>query len=234
MPHPQELREVTWERRLDPIKVCADWHRGKRVCPECRFLVNMENHHLRCSAAAPCGPLADITPLQEDQKATPTEPAADPAAATTRTAALQDEQLTLRGDIITMIHQTTTRDAHRNHVVQRTLAQRMNEFHEADQQQLQRMTNTLEIIIAEQQGMNEQVQARQQAGRPVRAYRTPIRRRTPGTRPDLAGASVWTGGVLSRILRDRLLGAAAGAAITLAGLWFLLVSAATAAVILHT
>jgi len=49
----------------------------------------------------------------------------------------------------------------------------MNEFHDADQQQLQQMTNTLGAIITEQQRMNEQLQARQQASRPVRIYRTP-------------------------------------------------------------
>jgi len=39
--------------------------------------------------------------------------------------------------------------------------------------------------------------------------------------------------LMSRIWRDRLLGAAAGAAITLASLWFLLISTAAAAVILR-
>jgi len=123
LPHPNELLEVTRERRLNPVKAYADWHRGKRVCPECRFLVNMENHHLRCSAAAPCETLADITPPQEDQENI------NPAVAT---AALQDEQLALLGEIVTIIHQTTTRDARRNHVVHRTLAQQINKFHYAD------------------------------------------------------------------------------------------------------
>jgi len=210
LPHPDELLAVTRERRLNPVKACTDWHRGKWVCPDCRFLVNLENHHLRCSAAAPRAPLADIT--QEDQEnAHPTE---DPAATATVAAVLQDEQLTLLGEIVTMICQTTTRDARRNHVVHRTLAQRMNEFHDADQQQLQRMATTMEAIIAEQQRMNEQLRTRQQASRPVRIFRIPIRRH-PVTLPprnaprDLAGASVWTAGVLSRTRRDRLLGTSA-------------------------
>jgi len=235
LPHPNELLEVTRERHLNPVKACADWHRGKRVCPECRFLVNMENHHLRCSPTAPREPLADITPPQEDQEATgPTEgPAADPVAAAAMAAALQDEQLTLLGEIVTMIHQTTTRDARRNHVVHRTLAQRMNEFHDADQQRLQGMTRVLAEIVNEQQRLNEQLQARQQASRPVRIYRTPIRRRAAPTRHDLAGASVWTGDVLSRISRDRLVSTAAGAAVTLAVLWLGLITAAAAAVLLR-
>jgi len=145
LPHPNELLEVTREQRLNPAKACADWYRVKRVCPKCRFLVNMENHHLRCSAAAPHENLADITPPQEDQENI------NPAATT---AALQDEQLALLREIVTMIHQTTTQDARRNHVVHRTLTQRMNEFHYADQQQLEQMTNTLGAIITEQQRMN--------------------------------------------------------------------------------
>jgi len=66
-----------------------------------------------------------------------------------------------------MIHQTTSQDARRNNVVHRTLAQQMNQFHHADQQQLQQMANTLGAIIT------EQLQARQQASQPVRIYRTP-------------------------------------------------------------
>ena len=236
LPHPNELLEVTRERHLNPVKACADWHQGKRVCPECRFLVNMENHHLRCSAAAPRDPLADITTLQEDQEniAPPEEVAASDAARAATPAALRDEQISLLHDIVTMLHHTTTRDARRNHVVHRTLAQRMNEFHDADQQQLQSMAHALGAIITEQQHMNEQLQARQQASRPVRIHRTPItRRQTLTTRHDLAGASVWTGDVLSRTSRNRLLSAAAGAAVTLAALWLALITAAAATVILH-
>jgi len=59
------------------------------------------------------------------------------------------------------------------------------------------IANTLETLIAEQQRMNEQIHARQQASRAVRIHCTPIRRHTTRTWTDLAGASVWTGGVLS-------------------------------------
>jgi len=107
----------------------------------------------------------------------------------------------------------------------------MNEFHDADKQQLQWMANTLEAIITEQRRMNEQLQDRQEGSRPVRIYRTPIRRCT--TRHDLARASVWTGDVLLRISHNRLLGATAGAAINLAALWLGLITAAAATVILR-
>jgi len=224
LPHPNKLLEVTRERRLNPVKACADWHRGKRVCPECPFLVNMENHHLCCSAAALRETLADITPPQKDQENI--NPPAAPAA-------LQDEQLALLGGMITMIHQTTTRDTRHNHVVHRMLAQWMNVFHHVDQQQLQQMTNTLGAIITKQQRMNEQLQVRQHASQPVRIYRTPIHRWTLTTRHDLTGASVWTGNVLSRTWHNRLLGASAGATLTLVILWLVLISAAAPAVILR-
>jgi len=55
--YPFELVEVIRNQHLNPHKACTDWQKGKQVCPECRFLVNMENHHLRCSAAAPWNPL---------------------------------------------------------------------------------------------------------------------------------------------------------------------------------
>jgi hypothetical protein len=221
--HPEELLQITRERRLNPRKACADWHKGKRACPDCRFLVRMENHHLRCSAA----PLVDPTPPQQDQEAATIEHAPEPSAM------LQDEQLALLTEVVTLIHQTTTQDALRHHVAQRTLEQRMDEFHDADQQRLQGMTQALAGIVTEQQRLNEQLQARQQASRAVRIYRSPIRRRAVPTRRDLAGASVWAGGVLSRTWRDRLLGATAGAVATLASLWLTLVSAATATIILR-
>ena len=132
-----------------------------------------------------------------------------------------------------MLHHTTTRDARCNHVLHRTLAQRMNEFHDADQQQLQQMANTLGAIITEQQRMNEQFHAQQQASRPGRLHCTPIRRWTLTAPHDLAGASVWTGDVLSRTSRDRLLSAAAGAAVTLAAPWLGLITAAAVTVILR-
>jgi len=81
--------------------------------------------------------------------------------------------------------------------------------------------------------MNEQLQARQQANRPIRIHRTPIRHRTLTTRHDLAGALVWTGDVLSRTSRDRLLSTVAGAAVNLAALWLDLITAATVTIILR-
>ena len=50
--HPFELAEVIRTRHLNPRKACADWQKGKRVCPDCQFLVNMEDHHQRCQTTA--------------------------------------------------------------------------------------------------------------------------------------------------------------------------------------
>ena len=56
--YPEELLQITREQYLNPRKACAAWHKGKRICPNCWFLVQMEKHHLCCSAV----PLADIAP----------------------------------------------------------------------------------------------------------------------------------------------------------------------------
>ena len=82
----------------------------------------MENHHLHCSAV----PLANITP--PEQEAIPIEHAPEPYAMQ------QDEQIALLTEVVTMIHQTTTQDALRHHIALRTLEQRMDEIHDADQQ----------------------------------------------------------------------------------------------------
>jgi len=60
--HPYELAEVIHVRHLNPRKACADWQKGKRACPNCRFLVNLNDHHLCCQSTAQRAPLADITP----------------------------------------------------------------------------------------------------------------------------------------------------------------------------
>jgi len=78
-----------------------------------------------------------------------------------------------------MLHHTTTRDVRCNHVVHWTLAQRMYKFNDADQQQLQQMANTLGAIIAEQQRMNEELQAWQQTSRAICIHRTPLIHHTP-------------------------------------------------------
>ena len=220
--HPYKLAEVIRIRHLSPRKACADWQKGKRVCPDCRFLVNLDNHSQRCQTTAQRAPMADITPAPQAAPE-PTEeienPHTDGAAPTHATH--QDEQIRLLGEIVTTIHQTVTQEARHNHGIQRLLAQTMRGQHEADQQQLQGFARTLAGIINEQQRLTQQLQTRQQPSRPVRIYRRPL----APNRPDLAGASVWTGDVLSRIWQDRL-GVATGAALALATIWLYLVSAA--------
>jgi len=95
------------------------------------------------------------------------------------------------------------------------------------------MTQVLNDIVTEQQRLNNQLQAQPQASWAVRICHQRIRRQAVPIRRDLAGASVWTAGVLLRTWRDRLLDATTGAAATLASLWLILVSAATATIILR-
>jgi len=74
-----------------------------------------------------------------------------------------------------MLHHTATRDAHHNHAIYQTLTQWINEFHDADQQQLQQIANTLRAIINEQRRMNEELQDLQDVGgglRPLQVLRT--------------------------------------------------------------
>jgi len=170
-------------------------------------------------------PLADIMPPEE-------APAAGEKKPDVKGATPPDDQIRLLVEIITTVQNTVIQEARHNYGIQRLLAQTIRDQHKADQRQLQRMARTLKTITAEQQQINQQ-QTRQQASRPIHIYCTPIRRRTTATQPDLAGASVWTGDILSLTWRDRLLGAAAGAALTLATLWLILVSTATATVILR-
>jgi len=185
----------------------------------------LNDHHLRCQSTAQRAPLADITPPQEAPAAAKENPDAEAATP-------PDDQICLLAEIITTVQNKVIQEARHNYGIQRLLAQTMHNQHNAHQRQLQRMARTLETITAEQQRLNEQ-QTRQQACRPIHIYRTLIRCCTTATRPDLAGASVWTGYLLSRTWRHRLLGAAAGAALSLATLWLILVSAAMATVILH-
>jgi hypothetical protein len=117
---------------------------------------------------------------------------------------------------------------------QTQLAPRL-ERQDADHERLERMLGEVRNITVEQRLVTNQMNAQRRDWldarlRASRVQRPPPFRVTPQRRTpnfDLAGASVWRGGVLSRIWRDRLLGAAAGAVITAAGLWIAAVSAAT-------
>jgi hypothetical protein len=121
---------------------------------------------------------------------------------------------------------------------QEQLAPRL-ERQDEDHEQLERMLQEVRQVTAEQRRVTNQLNAQRRDWldarlRASRIQRSPFRDTPPRSSPrhrnpnlDLAGASVWRGGVLSRIWRDRLLGAAAGAAITAAGLWIIVVSAAT-------
>jgi hypothetical protein len=232
--HPFELAEVIRNRHLNPRKACQDWRRGKRVCHRCRFLVNIENHEDRCQTTGERAPLAELpTGDQENQEPAATAATSAEAATTAATTAAADEAREAL-DIIRagflVLHEDanrTTALAQQLRVTQRGEAQAGQERHQATQQQLQRVTQVLEGVLRNQRFLVDHAgyQLRQNRRPAPGPQRSPICRRTKPL--DLAGASVWTGGVLSRTWRDRLLGAAAGAILTIAGLWFALVAAAT-------
>ena len=96
------------------------------------------------------------------------------------------------------------------------------------------MTQVVAEIVTEQQCLNNELQAQLQASQTMRIYCHPIHRHAVPIRRDLARASVSTGDLLSRTWHDRLLGAAAGAAVTLATLWLIIVSTTMATIILCT
>jgi hypothetical protein len=47
--HHPDLDEIIRTQRLNARKACRRWQRGRRVCHNCRFLVNLEGHVTRCN-----------------------------------------------------------------------------------------------------------------------------------------------------------------------------------------
>jgi hypothetical protein len=197
----------------------------------------MENHEDRCQTTRERAPQAELPTENEENEETPTTttPDAATAPATAAAAAAMEPQEALEN--IRAGFRGLREDATRTTMFVRLLqasqrgeAQAGQERHEATRQQLQQVTHVLEGVLRNQRFLVDHAGYQLRQTRP----RAPVPRRSPihhrRTKPhDLAGASVWTGDVLSRIWRDRLLGAAAGAILTIAGLWFVLVAGATAA-----
>jgi hypothetical protein len=248
VPHPYELANAIRIKHLNPRKACADWNKGKRVCKACGYLVRLEGHEERCGANTSL-PAEVKTEEEEVGRMIDEQNEAPPAAAAPvapdnevpedlaieqnevpdinnliRTTAISQQQATISliaAQRIIVDHQTQ-------------LAPRL-ERQDADHEQLGRMIHEVRQITVEQRRVTNQLNAQRRDWLDARLhaswiqrpspFRAAPRRRTPNL--DLAGASVWRGGVLSRIWRDRLLGAAAGAVITAAGLWVAAVSTAT-------
>jgi hypothetical protein len=206
------------------------------VCHRCRFLVNPENHEDRCQTTGERAPLADL-PTENQEPAAATATNAETTTPGEANPATDEDQEAL--EAIRAGFRGLHEDAIRTPMFVRLLqasqrgeAQAGEERHQATQQQLQQVTHVLEGVLRNQKFLVDHAgyQLRQSRRPAPGPQRSPIYRRR--TRPhDLAGASVWIGGVLSRTWRDRLLGAAAGAILTIAGLWFALVTGATASYI---
>jgi hypothetical protein len=219
-PHPYELANAIRIKHLNPRKACADWNKGKRVCKACGYLVRLEGHEERCGANA--SPPAEVKTEEEENEAPPAahenENPEDLAIGHDKAPNIEN---LIRTTAIAQQLATISLVAAQRVIVdhQTQLAPRL-ERQDADHEQLGQMIHEVRQIAAEQRRVTNQLHAQRPS--PSRAT---TRRRTPNL--DLAGASVWRGEVLSRIWRDRLLGAAAGAVITTAGLWVAAVSAAT-------
>jgi hypothetical protein len=242
LPHPAALANAIRTKHLNPRKACADWKKGKRVCRACGFLVRLEGHEGRCGAGATVThpPPAEVKTEDEENEM----PAATAAAAAAPENEDPEELATEQDeapDINNLIRNTAI--AQQLATISLVAAQRVITEHQAqlaprlerqdeDHEQLERMLHEVRKITIEQRLVTNQMNAQRRDWldarlRASRIQRPPFRATPPHRTLDLAGASVWRGGVLSRIWRDRLLGAAAGAVITTAGLWIVAVSAAT-------
>jgi hypothetical protein len=247
--HPRELANAISTKHLNPRRACADWKKGKRVCRDCGYLVRLEGHKERCGASATAIPPPPAEVKTEEEEASRMldeqhETAAAPAAPENENpedlAVERDEE----PDVNNLIRNTAI--AQQLATISLVAAQRVITDHQtqlaprlerqdADHERLERMLGEVRNITVEQRLVTNQMNAQRRDWldarlRASRVQRPPPFRVTPQRRTpnfDLAGASVWRGGVLSRIWRDRLLGAAAGAVITAAGLWIAAVSAAT-------
>jgi hypothetical protein len=233
-PHPHELASAIRTKHLNPRKACADWNKGKRVCKACGYLVRLEGHEERCGANA--SPPAEVKTEEEENEAPPAaHENEDPENLAIGHDEAPDIGNLIRTTAIAQQLATISLVAAQRVIVdhQTQLAPRL-ERQDADHEQLGRMIHEVRQIATEQRRVTNQLNAQRRDWLNVRlrasriqrpSFRASPPRRTPNL--DLAGASVWRGGVLSRIWRDRLLGAVAGAAITAAGLWVVAVSAAT-------
>jgi hypothetical protein len=245
--HPRELANAIRTKHLNPRKACADWKKGKRVCRACGYLVRMEGHEERCGATVNHPPPAEVRTEEEEasrmldeQHETAAAPAAPENENPEDLAVERDEE----PDVNNLIRNTAI--AQQLATISLVAAQRVITDHQtqlaprlerqdADHERLERMLGEVRNITVEQRLVTNQMNAQRRDWldarlRASRIQRPPPFRVTPRRRApnfDLAGASVWRGGVLSRIWRDRLLGAAAGAIITAAGLWVAAVSVAT-------
>ena len=174
----------------------------------------MTDHHQRCQTANQRALQAETVPQEEQKHEAP----AEPIAATTPDQGEQNAaEIEALKRLVALIYRETTLAARQDRNQQRSEAHANNERHKADQVQLQRMARTLAAITQEQRRTNTRL----------------ICQQPRSNRHDLAGASVWTGDLLSRIWRDKLLSAAAGAILAIAGLWLATLGIAATSFILR-
>jgi hypothetical protein len=68
-PHHPDLDRAIRTKHLNPKVACRAWSRGKRVCHDCGYVVNLDGHQERCSerTSAPSPPLSPWPSIHEGQ-----------------------------------------------------------------------------------------------------------------------------------------------------------------------
>ena len=225
--HDPELEAVIRKKHLDVRKACRAWQRGKRVCYDCGFLVNMDGHEARCGATGPArssttpAPTPDEpTPVPEKDQQHPNgeqPPTAPELASETSSETLMEKRY------VPVYLMSPNRDPER-------LAINLSFYGPpTGKEEVLPPTHTpppfegSSLPEHSSTGFEGDPSRRQRlSGRCRRKNRNHRRQRQPRPRPhgehqtSLVGVSAWRGELLSRTARDMLL----GGIVTTAGLWF--------------
>jgi hypothetical protein len=252
-PHHPDLDRAISAKHLNPKVACRAWNRGKRLCHDCGYVVNLDGHQERCSAPRPApSPPSSPWPstcneqLQDDESIIAEngsdqeniEPPAQPGTQENPIHIHEDEPQQEREDVnmldvlaaVTRAQEVATHAqevaTHAQEVAIVSVAVSRRILHEGRQQlaaTLERENadaTRLEHMVQELQGTLN-IQRRMTGG--VTQHRQ-IRARRPFRKPRarLVGVSALKRGVMSRTVRDMLLGAASATA----GLWMMFTTVA--------
>jgi hypothetical protein len=235
-PHHPDLDAAIANKHLNSKAACKAWQKGKRVCPNCEYIVNMDGHQYRCS-----NPLPSMTPdlpnastLAEDgsdkENIPPSEP---PASAGTQENPIyihEDEPQTSENNESAQPKEQTMLDvfaaaAHAQEVATVSMAVSQQVLREGNRRLAANLTRQnqdterLEFMVAQLYTQVVSVSRGQERIVERLTERRRIRRQRPfrNHRTRLVGASALKRGLMSRTVRDMLF----GATIATAGLWVL-------------
>jgi hypothetical protein len=242
-PHHPDLDRAIRTKHLNPNVACRAWSRGKRVCHECGYVVNLDGHQERCSErpSAPSPPLSPWPNIHEGQpqnddsmivedgsdkeNTPPREPSAQPGTKENPIHIHEDEPQQEDVNMLDILAAAT----HAQEVA--TRAQEVATVSVAVSRRIlregrQQLAVTLERENADATRLERMVRELRGAlsvPRPVHQRRhNGTRRPFRNRRARLVGASALKRGVMSRTVRDMLFGAASATA----GLWMLFTTVA--------